>query len=154
MTLQTYNKDKFTIDWAAQAGYRVSGRLTAGVGYTYRISFSKSHTNWVRGEGISGYRLYSDFTLLKSFYVHGEFEALTIDRKRQPLLLETSDNHIYGSYFGLGKRYNVSRKIKGSIMGLYRADYKGEVPGLSKINLRMGFDYNLKKEKKKFSILR
>lgn len=94
-------------------------------------------------------RLYADFRLLKSFYAHGEFEALTLARLKQPTRFETLPDQVYGSYFGLGKRYNISRKIKGSVIGLYRVDYKGTVPGLNKINLRIGFDLNIKKEKKK-----
>jgi hypothetical protein len=150
ITLQAYNGEKFAMDVAAQAGYRVTGRLTTGIGYTYRISISDKNTNIVRGEGISGYRAYVDFRLLKSFFAHGEFESLSLDARKQPKLFETLPSQTYGSYFGLGKRYNVSRKIKGSVTGLYRVDYKGEVPGLSKLTLRIGFDLNLNKHKSKF----
>jgi hypothetical protein len=152
MTIQTYNSNKFIFDSGVQAGYRVTGRLTAGLGYTYRLSVDKGNLDWVAGEGVSGYRVYTDFRLMKSFYVHGEFEMLNVDGLKQPLALETSSDKVYGSYFGIGKRYNVSRKVKGSIIGLYRVDYKGSVPGLNKVNVRIGFDLNLKKEKRKFSL--
>lgn len=152
MTLQTYNKDKFTFDWAIQAGYRMTGRLTTGLGYTYRLSVDKDNRNWVAGEGISGYRFFTDFRLLKTFYAHGEFEFLTIDKLKQPVQIETYSTEVWGSYFGIGKRYNISRKVKGSIIGLYRVDYEGSVPGLSKVNMRIGFDLSLKKEKRKFPV--
>jgi hypothetical protein len=152
ITLQSHTNDKVTMDAAVQAGYRLSGRLTTGIGYTYRVSMGKENVNWIRNEGISGYRFYADFRLMKTFYAHGEFEALTINVFKHPALSETLLDEVYGSYFGLGKRFEISRKIKGSVIGLYRVDYKGSVPGLNKINLRLGFDLNLKKEKKKFTI--
>jgi hypothetical protein len=142
-TLQVYGGQKVTADWAIQAGYRISGRFTIGGGYTYRLSFSKLNTNWIGSEGISGYRIYSDLGLIKNFFIHGEFESLKITPPKTPLLLETYAGRLYGSYFGLGRRYNISRKVKGSVMGLYHIDYAGEVPGLNKINLRIGFDYDL-----------
>lgn len=149
ITVQTYNDDKFAFDGAVQAGYRFSGRLTLGLGYTYRISIDERNVNWVSGEGISGYRVYTNFRLLKSFYAHGELEALSLDRTKQPALLETSQDVVYGSYFGLGKRYSISRKVKGTIEGLYRVDYKGSVPGPAKVSLRVGLDLDLKKQKKR-----
>lgn len=152
ITLQGYNNDRFTLDLAAQAGYRLSGRLTMGLGYTYRISISDKNINIIRSEGITGYRFYTDFRLIKSFFVHGDYEILSLDRRKQLKLLETTPTQVHGSYFGLGKRYNVSRKVKGSIMGLYRVNYKGEAPGISKFTLRIGFDYNLSYKKRKFNI--
>lgn len=150
VTLQGYNNDKFAVDLAAQAGYRLTGRLSTGIGYTYRISISEDNTNLVSGEGVSGYRFYTDFRLIKSFFFHGDFETISLDRNKQPALFETKPGQVYGSYFGIGKRYNVSRKVHGTVMGLYHVNYKGEVPGLSKITLRIGFDYNLKKMRRRY----
>lgn len=149
ITIQAYNAEKFTVDCAIQTGYRLSGRLTMGAGYTYRISMSEDNTNFIAGEGVSGYRFYADFVLLKGFYIHGEFEKLSLNRSKQPLLLESSPDVVNGSYFGIGKRYNVSRKVKGSVSALYRVNYTGEVPGQSKVTLRVGLDLNLKKQKRK-----
>lgn len=147
-TLQVHHTTMFSLDWAMQAGYRVSGRLTAGVGYTYRVSFARSNPNWIGGEGIYGYRAYVDFGLVKNIYVHGEFESLTVDFLHHPGVSEAGPGDVYGSYFGLGRRYNISRKFKGSVSALYRVNYRGEVPGLNKIQLRIGIDYSLKKKKR------
>jgi hypothetical protein len=84
LSLQSYRQEKFTVDWAVEVGYRVSGRLTTGAGYTYRVSLSEKNLNWIGNEGVSGYRFYTEFRLLKGIYAHGEFETLTLDKFKQP----------------------------------------------------------------------
>ncbi len=146
-TLQVYKADKVMFDWAVQAGYRISGRLTLGAGYTYRLSVDKTNTNGVGSEGLYGYRVYTQFGLFKNVFAHGEFEALTVDARKQPALVEVSSDKVHGSYFGLGRRYTISKKFRGSVTGLYRVNYRGKVPGLSRVQLRIGFDYDLSKRR-------
>ncbi|MFZ6009787.1 MAG: hypothetical protein ACOYXT_05505 [Bacteroidota bacterium] len=148
ITFQVYNNSKFVMDLATQTGYRISGRLTTGLGFTYRFSVSEKNPDWIRNEGIYGGRFYTDFTLLKGVYVHGDFELLHLDKDKMPLTSDTFRSQVWQSNYGLGKRYNISRKVKGSVMALYRVEYKGDVPGLNKVVLRMGFDLNLKKREK------
>jgi hypothetical protein len=148
ITFQVYNNDQFMLDVAPQIGYRLSTRLTTGIGGTYRISAGKQYANFLSSAGVYGYRIYNDFTLFKGIFVHAEFESLRLDSEKIPQLKEALNIKVQGIYFGLGKRYNISPKLKGSILALYRVEYKGDLPGVSKVNLRMGFDYNTKKKRK------
>jgi hypothetical protein len=148
ISLQTYKGSKVTFDVTAVAAYRLSGRLTSGLGYSYKVSVSDKNPNLIGSEGIKGYRFFTDFKIHKSIFVHGDVDALSLDRIHQPSLWETKPTTVYGSYFGLGKYYMVSKRVKGAVMALYRVNYKGEVPGLSKVNLRIQLCLDLRKGKK------
>jgi len=149
ITLQVYNKQVFTIDWGVQLGYKLSNRLLMGVGGIYRIEVSENYSSWVKSSGIYGYRTYANFNLVKGFYVHGEFESLHLDSFVHPQTqMEVSSLQTYSGYFGIGKKYDISKKIRGSAIILYRAEFEGDLPSMSKINVRIGFDYNTKKRTK------
>jgi hypothetical protein len=146
ITLQVYQKEVFTIDWGAQVGYKFTNRILAGAGGVYRMGVSEKYSSWVKSLGIYGYRVYGNFNLLKGFYAHGEFESLHVSRYTNPqTLLEIGSQQAYSGYFGLGKRYDITKKIRGSAIVLYRVEFEGDLPSMSKINLRIGFDLNTKK---------
>lgn len=151
LTTQVYNKDYFQMDVALQVGYRLMPRLTAGVGVTYRLGFDKQFEYFVHSEEIYGGRVYVDFAIKSGVFLHGEFEALkytTPPSTTVPTVqTEYKPNTVYGSYFGLGKRFNVSRQIRASVIALYRVEYEGELPSMSKFNIRMGFDYRFRNKK-------
>lgn len=148
ITLQVYNKDVFTIDWGMQLGYKFSSRLLAGVGGVYRMEVSESYNSLVKSAGIYGYRSFININLVKGFYALGEFESLHANAFFNPQTqAEVKSQQVHNGYFGLGKKYDISRKIRGSAIVLYRAEFEGDLPSASRINLRIGFDYNLKKRK-------
>lgn len=150
MTWQVYKRDYVSVDLALQAGYRVSPRLTTGVGFVYRLGFDKDLDTFVRGLKTYGGRAYGDFAVRKGVFVHGEFEGLHIDPALiMPGTTEPVQDHAYASYFGLGKRFNVTRNLRGAILGLYRLEYEGELPGVNKISARFGVEYVFRRARKK-----
>jgi hypothetical protein len=145
ITFQSYNRSVYTMDWGLQLGYRFTGRLTAGIGGIYRTGFSKSYDSFIKGLHVYGGRVYSDFLVRKGFFLHGEFEMLnTSDFITRTA--EIPDASVWGSNIGIGKQYNLSKRIKGSIIALYRLEFNGHLPEQSKVNLRMGFDLKRKKK--------
>ncbi|HTJ52112.1 MAG TPA: hypothetical protein VL443_21770 [Cyclobacteriaceae bacterium] len=155
ITTQVYQLNKIvSIDAGLQVGYRISPRFTAGIGGLYRSSFNNDFKYYVKGTGVYGGRVYMDLTAYKGIFVHGEFEMLKLDSSRM-ISIQTKEpipSKVYGSYFGLGKKINISRRIKGSVMGLYRVEYDGKLPSIKKLNMRLGFDYIIGKKKKTFGI--
>lgn len=147
INLQSYNRDVFMIDFGLQVGYRFSGRLRAGVGGVYRTGFSKSYPAFVKGLNIYGGRTYTEFLIRKGIYVHAEYELLnaTYSLTQNP----EEKQYISAGYFGLGKQFNISKKIKGHTMALYRAEFSGKLLDQSKVNVRFGFDLRTEKKRKK-----
>ncbi len=158
LTTQVNNKEYFRMDMGLQLGYRFMPRITAGVGATYRVGFDKQFEYFVNNEEVYGGRVYLDFAIKKGIFVHGEFEALKVNPKKIPTAPPTSkeniNNTVYGSYFGIGKRFNVSRQIRANVTTLYRVEYEGKLPSMSKLNIRMGFDYMLGNKKRKFNVIK
>lgn len=147
-TLQTYSgEDEVLFDLSPQVGYRLTGWLTVGVAGVYRIGVGKANSSFVAAENIYGYRLYADYLLVRGIFIHADFESLQVGQP-QVAIPEFPNESVLGSYFGLGKRYSISRNIQGSLSGLFRVNYSGSIPGQSKFAVRVGFDYVFKKKRK------
>src|SRR5690606_7700636 len=156
VTLQVYNSDEIVVDAALEVGYRFTERLTAGIGGIYRIGISDKHEYFVNSLHVFGGRTYAGWTFKKAFFVHGEFEALkvnadTVIATHTTVGKEIPDDHAYNAYAGIGKHFNISRRIKGSVLGIYRFELDGYVPGFNKVSVRLGFHYDLtRKTKQKY----
>jgi hypothetical protein len=150
ITFQIYNNNIFAMDMATQIGYRVSPRFTAGVGLTYRTGFDKQFKYYATNLGMGGVRTYFDFAALKGIYVHAEYEYLRVNPNRFVIAPKSEEpiHFVSSSYFGIGKKMNLSRRIKGSILALYRVEYDGHIPSMNKFNMRIGFDYVIRKQRK------
>lgn len=146
---QLYNKGFVSSDISLQTGYRFTSRLTVGIGAVYRVGFDKQFDSFVKGMKTFGGRVYMDMLVVKGMFVHGEFEALKQDASYTMHANETISPRVYESNFGLGKRFNITRNIRGNILAIYRVEYKGEPPAANKINVRMGIDYVFRRPKKK-----
>ena len=150
ITWQIYNKNLVSIDFGFQVGYRVSPRFTAGLGYVHRWGFSNSYNNFVADLQTHGGRVYSDLALVKGLFVHGELEVMKIGLvQQQPVSLEMNKQSAVGSYFGLGKRFKLSRHLRANVQGLYRVNYRAELPDMHKVNVRFGVEYTFRKRQLK-----
>jgi hypothetical protein len=104
-------------------------------------------TNEKDGAGVYGGRVYSDLKIVKSFYVHAEFETLKLEDKAIPQQPENAKRNVYSSHFGIGKQFNMSKRVSAYILGFYRVEYSGHLPGVSKYNTRLVL--NLRQARKK-----
>jgi hypothetical protein len=148
ITLQAYTNEAFTVDWGAQLGYKFTGRLTVGTGYVYRTAVSEDYSTWIRGGSVYGYRAYAHFGLIRSFYLHGEYETVRLNDAALTTAVERDASSVHSGYFGIGRRYDISPKLRGSVIVLYRAEFDGDLPSMSRINLRMGIDLNMKNKRR------
>ncbi len=148
---QIYNKGFVSSDVSLQIGYRLTPRLTSGIGIVYRVGFDKKFDSFVKGLNTFGGRVYADMLIVKGMFLHGEFEALNQDASYTLYTNESISSRVYESNFGLGKRFNITRNIRGNIIAIYRVEYQGELPAANKINVRMGIDYAFRRAKKKLN---
>jgi hypothetical protein len=145
---QIYNKGFVSSDISLQIGYRLTPRLTSGIGIVYRLGFDKKFDSFVKGMNTFGGRVYADMLVVKGLFLHGEFEALRQDVSYKLYRNETVSPRVYESNFGLGKRFNITRNLRGNVIALYRLEYQGSLP-INKIQVRMGIDYVFRRAKKK-----
>ena len=150
ITLQAYNRDVFMIDFGLQLGYRLSGRIRTGVGGIYHAGFDKDYPLFVKGMNVYGGRTYLDFLIKKGIYVHGEYELLNATNTSTTVsATPETKQYVSSGYFGLGKQFNITKKIKGHTLLLYRAEFSGRLVDQSKVNLRLGFDLRTDKKRRK-----
>jgi hypothetical protein len=147
LAFQVFRGDVFSLDLAPQIGYRFSGRLTAGVGGQYRVSINKKFEYYVQGAGVYGGRAYMDFKAFRSIYLHAEFEALQLEDRAIPTGIEDSKPLVYSSHFGLGKQFNMSKRVSAMMLAFYRLEYDGHLPGATKYNARLVLNLRPKKKK-------
>jgi hypothetical protein len=147
ITLQTTRREDFMVDFGLQTGYRLTERLAAGIGLTYALGFNKSYDYYVRGLDIYGTRAYGDFLVINGFFVHGE---LTWGHHRNYIVTnqESRAYNTCGFNTGIGKQFNLSKRVKGTMLALYRVEIQGHLPQQSKINVRFGFDLYPKRKRK------
>jgi len=148
ITLQSYHNDVTSFLTGLQLGYRISPRLTGGVGFLSVIGFTDKYKYYVKSQDVFGSRGYFDMMIAKGFLAHAEFEALRLSPVSTTVQKnEVGKVNLYASYVGLGKRFKITRNIKGNVLGLYRIDYNGSLPSISKVSVRVGFDYVFRKPK-------
>lgn len=147
IALQVYNRNVYTADLAIQLGYRLSGKITAGIGGVYRFGFNKSYTAYTRGLDVYGARLYTQFLVKKGFFMHTEGEWLNTSDMAQPVTTEQPVKKVIAGYFGIGKQYTLTRRLQGNVVVLYRKEFAGQLPEQPNINVRLGFNLHPKKKK-------
>lgn len=147
ITWQLYNKNFVSAEFGLQVGYRVSPRITMGIGYVHRWGFSQSFNNFVKDLDTYGGRAYADAALVKGMFLHGEFEAIHVGHTLQTGPNEADRSPVLGSYFGLGKRFKISHNFRGNVMGVFMVNCNAELPDVGKLNLRFGVEYIFRKKR-------
>ncbi len=150
IVMQVQTKKDVLIDLNPLVGYRISHKWTAGIGWVERIDFSKY--NAVNSTGrIYGPRMFTDIKWKKGVSLRGEVERVntyvpsTVGSTQQ---VDGSRQWVYGFFGGLKKEYKISKHVKGNLQILYNInDYLlKSSPYQSKLNLRFGFEFPLKKK--------
>jgi hypothetical protein len=150
ITLQTLHSKPFQAEFGVQLGYRFTPRFTAGAGASWQLGFDQSYNDFVNALGTHGGRMFMKFEAIKGFYAQGEVVAMKLGTtsNKPSTVFEKTDMHYFGTNLGIGKKFNVTRHISGFMLGLYRIEHSGTLPSASKISVRIGFDYMIRKDKK------
>ncbi len=150
ITLQIQKNSNVLIDFNPLIGYRISGRLTAGAGWNERMSFGKQ-LKLNSQDRIYGPRLFIDFKIKKGFSLRTEGEKMNTyipTTASQPV--DSNSRAWVGSIFaGIKKDYQFMKGVRGNFQLLYNiyVDHDNS-PYQERLNVRMGFEFQLKKKLK------
>jgi hypothetical protein len=130
-------------------GYRISGRLTSGVGWNQRFAYERSKHSWTSESRIFGPRVYVDIKLDKGFIAHLESEYMNTF---VPSIINGNPENgkrewVWGLMGGLKKDYKIYKNLNGTVLlqyNLFNPKYKA--PYIDRLNSRIGFEYVLKKK--------
>ena len=147
------NGDDFMVDFNPYAGYRLTGRLTTGLGWNQRFAYNTVRNSLNSAARIFGPRAYLEFKLGKGFFPRSEFEIM--NTFVPPFVRQLSSDAkerewVPGIFLGMKKEFRFFKKVNGTSMimtRLYNPDHKS--PYSEVVNVRFGFEFPLKKRSKK-----
>jgi hypothetical protein len=113
----------------------------------YRIGVGKQFKNYLNEEGLWGLRTYGQFMVKEGFFLHGELEALRADSTLSRGSGEFIPPQLYGTNVGIGKSYSIGRRLNGNVVALYKVNFNGGIPHQSKFGIRIGFNFETKKQR-------
>ncbi len=150
--LQYQQKNYYLLDINPYIGYKVSGRVTTGLGWNHRVAWDSKYKRWERRSRIFGPRGFVDFKLGKGFIAHVEGE--TINSFVPSTLRGNPDDGqrewVWSCMTGIKKEYRIYKNLKGTALiqyNLFNRHYKA--PYVNRLNSRIGFEYVLKKKTRK-----
>jgi hypothetical protein len=152
LAFQYQVKNYYLIDVHPYAGYKLSGRFTAGLGWNQRFAYNKKTHEWNSRSRIFGPRAFVDFKLGKGFIAHLETEMMNtfVPATFVGGTDQGQREWVWGMMTGIKKEYKIYKNLKGTVLiqyNLFNPNYKA--PYVDRLNSRIGFEYVLKKKVKK-----
>ncbi|MCA6410231.1 MAG: hypothetical protein IM575_14000 [Cytophagales bacterium] len=150
LTLQIMTQKNVLLDLNPSIAYRISPRFKSGIGWVERITFD----DWkpTIPERVFGLRNYTEFLLPRGFQARADIEWL--NAILPPLIINTGDlgkrDWEWSALIGLKKEFKISKTVVGNVQTMYRLwSDKDKVPFPDRLNIRIGFEFPMKKKVKK-----
>jgi hypothetical protein len=144
--------DNLLVDFNPYAGYRFTGRLTAGLGWNHRIAYNTDDYYFANRHAIYGPRMYGEFKIGKGFSPRAEIETMNT---LVPPLTRTAPSDlgsrewVWGAFAGMKKEYRFLKNVKGTALIMVRLmNPQHKSPYADVINMRIGFEFPMKKKVK------
>jgi hypothetical protein len=154
IAIQIHTKNYLNFDFNPYAAYRLSGRLSVGLGWNQRLAMDWSNKSVVGKGRVYGPRIFGEFKLPKGFAIRQEFEEM--NTPVPTYLIGTSEGTrqwVFTSMTGLKKEYMFFKKIKGftivqfDFISMIKPSHKS--PYGDVVNTRFGFEFPMKKKRPK-----
>lgn len=142
--------DVLMTDFNPYAGYRISGRFTAGIGWVQRLPLSTKNYSVVELEDVYGPRTYLQFKIKGSAFVKAEVEFLNEFERvaGQGPSAEKGRQWITDYLVGYKQSFKFSKKMGGHVQILYNLfDPFHQSPYFERVNIRFGFEFPQRKNK-------
>jgi hypothetical protein len=132
------------LDLSPTVGYRFTGRITAGVGWNERISF-REWNQTVAEDRIFGPRAFTLFNLKKGFSLKAEGERMNVSVPTFVSAVESHRTWVWSAFAGIQRDYTFYKNIRGNVQFLYNLYDPDNSPYLERFNMRMGFEFPMKR---------
>jgi hypothetical protein len=144
-TFQIQKASTFLLDLNPNVGWTFTPRLIAGAGWNERLSFSKWN-NVVEGDRIFGPRGFTSFGIGHGFSLKAELERMNVFIPTFYGTMDGSRSWVWSAFAGFKKDYSFYGRISGNFQVLYNLyDDHDCSPYVDKLNVRMGFEFPIKK---------
>jgi hypothetical protein len=143
----------FMIDFNPYVGFRVTEKLTSGIGWNQRVAYNFTNHSFNNYRIVYGPRSFVEYNLKKGFYPRAELEYVNAAIEEYGQTISTDPMHrqwVLGMFLGLKKEYRIAGKVKGTAMlmtRLFNPDHKS--PYGDVINARIGFEIQARQKKQR-----
>lgn len=149
VALQIQVNSDWLLDVYVSAGYRVSGKITTGLGWNQRVAYNFGDGKFNSEAKVYGIRHYGEYRFKKGFIARGEVEWM--NAYVPPMAKSTVEigqrEWVFGIFTGLKKEFKLLRVVKGNVQVMYNVwDPHDTSPYLDKLNVRTGIELVLKKK--------
>ncbi|MCU0397613.1 MAG: porin family protein [Cyclobacteriaceae bacterium] len=147
LSIQFQQRNEYWVDLNPYLGYRFNGRLTAGLGWNYRIAYNFDARQINKASTVYGIRLYGEYEIKQGIKPRLEIESMNTPVRTLPDQKYNHREWVFSAMVGLKKEYRISKQVLGNaqvLYNLYNPDYKS--PYVDRWNLRMGFEMHLKRK--------
>jgi hypothetical protein len=149
----TKESDLVFVDFNPYVGYRITGRMTASVGWNQRVGYDMAGEMFTQDRRIVGPRTFGEFKLGKGFSPRAEIEimnTIVTPLTQGPSLDPGTRDWVWGVLVGLKKEYIITKHLKGTATVMARLfDPHHKSPYADVVNVRFGFELMMKKKESK-----
>jgi hypothetical protein len=140
----------FVTDFNLYAGYKINGRLTAGIGWNHRVAYNMDLDEFNPKARIFGPRAFGEFKIGRGFSPRAEVEIMNmlippyISNARAD---EGTREWVVSGLVGIKKEYKFYKNVKGTTMLMLNVLHPhNKSPYPDWLNVRFGFEFPLKKK--------
>jgi hypothetical protein len=141
------------VDFNAYAGYRLTSKLTSGLGWNQRVAYNNDLNAFNADARIFGPRAFSEYQLGRGFLPRVEVEAMNTASPpyTSPKAIDSNSREwVMTVFVGLKKEYRFIKNVKGTtsiMLNVYHPRNKNLYSDV--VNVRFGFEFPMKKKVKK-----
>ncbi|MEI9920679.1 MAG: hypothetical protein WDO14_18085 [Bacteroidota bacterium] len=148
VTIQVQKTHNVWIDIDPVVSYRFSGRINGGLGWNERLAFTKWN-KLAPQDRIYGPRVFGSFSFKKGYAAKAEVEKMNTLIPSSVVSPDGSRQWVWSVFVGMKKDYTFIGRVKGNVQVLYNLyDDHYNSPYSDKLNVRMGFEFPMKKAKR------
>ncbi len=129
-----------TSDLAATIGYKINDKSEVGIGVSYRLGLGSIQHIQFTSQGI-GLRSYLDWKMIKQFFISGGYEMNYNSGFKSIQQLKNEDLWQRSALAGIGKKYQISKKLKGNVQLLYDFLAYKHMPVSQPFLFRVGYNF-------------
>lgn len=152
VVLQINASPVWWFDFNPYLGYKLSDRFTTGLGWNERLAVNFKEWSTVAKDHIYGPRIFVEFKWKKNIHLKAETEWMNAYPKSTNLLQQIepiSRKWVNTTFVGIKNVFNMGESTKGQVQILYNLlDRKNQSPYVSKLNVRFGFEFPIRKKEK------
>ncbi|MEO7992226.1 MAG: hypothetical protein ABI663_21940 [Chryseolinea sp.] len=143
----------FMVDFNAYAGYRLTSKLTSGIGWNQRFAYNRDQHEFNAQARIFGPRAFAEYKLGRGFLPRVEIETMNTSvppfTSSKPADVRSRE-WVVNAFVGMKKEYRFFKNVKGTtsiMLNVYHPHHNNLYADV--VNARFGFEFPMRKKAKK-----